>query len=336
MARWGRRPGPRPKEGGRGGRRSRGRPALLLFFLLFSWLFSAPLAARPAPPQARFTPRQWTAVSRVLGVPGEIRGDVFRVDLASSAGAVWMHGIPLAPGAIDPSWVCFGQQGGLGWMMGRLLLPAPRAQSVVGRLAPKGIEVTGVVDPLPGSSPTLSAVYFRKVGDPVALARQLKSALGHLLQPPAKPTALRPQGLDVAAIDQVVGSKGALEPGALVFRMSRPEVVKCCGVDQDPLLVYSGIPLGPATGLESRIAFQAAGAGAVVVGRLAVRHEEVSLVEQALAIFGIETVGLSDLLANESPRILFLQFFGRGKPLELAQGIRAALERIRRPVTSLP
>ncbi len=293
-----------------------------------------PCLPSPGSPQARLTPSRWAAVSRALGVPGEIRGDVFRVDLASPAGAVSLRGIRLAPGAIDSSWVAFGQEASLGWMMGRLLLPAQRAESVVGKLVSKGMEVTGVVDPLPGSTPTLSAVYFRGLGEPVALARQLGAALGQLLQRPPKPTAIGPAGLDVAALNQVVGSQGVLEPGAWVFRFPRPEAVKCCGVDQDPLLVYSGIALGPATGLESRIAFQPAGADSVVVGRFAVRHEEASRVEQALSTFGIEMLSLSEPLANEYPRILFLEFFGRGKPLELAQGVRAALERIHRPPPS--
>jgi hypothetical protein len=299
----------------------------------------APLAwpkqmPQPAPP-AHVAPGRWAAVAHALGLAGEIRGDVFRVDFSPFAGQVWMHGARLAPGAIEGSWVSFGQQGALGWMMGRLLVTAREGARITGLLARNGLDVTGVIDPLPGSSPALTAVYFRGMGDSEALAHTVKKALGPALRPAreASPRGLGP--LNAARIEQVLGRRGEPLSGALVFRISRPEQVKCCGLSNDPLLVFSGLPLGPATGVESRFAFQPEGARAVVSGRLAVRHEEAGPVERALNVFGIETVALAEPLPDEQPRIFFLHFFGRGNPLELAQGLRAAVERMHHlpPVT---
>lgn len=282
---------------------------------------------RPAAP-AHVAPGRWAAVAHALGLAGEIRGDVFRVDFASFAGHVWLHGVRLAPGAIDGSWVSFGQQGALGWMMGRLLLPAREGARISGLLARNGLEVTGVIDPLPGSSPAITAVYFRGMGDAAALAHRLKKALGPALRR-ARNARTRGIGrLDVARIERVLGRRGKPLSGALVFRVSRPEHVRCCGLSNDPLLVFSGLPLGPATGMESLIAFQPSGEHAVVWGRLAVRHEEVGPVERALNVFDIETVALAEPLPDEQPRIFFLHFFGKGKPLGLAQGLRAAVERM--------
>lgn len=295
----------------------------------------APLAWTQQAPPARVAPGRWAAVAHALGLPGEIRGEVFRVDFAPFAGSVWMHGVRLAPGAIDASWVSFGQQGALGWMLGRLLVPAREGDRITGLLAHNGLEVTGVLDPLPGSSPALAAVYFRGMGDAASLASALKKALGPALRAPRE-TAPRGIGrLDAAGIERVLGRRGEPLSGALVFRISRPEHVKCCGLSNDPLLVFSGLRLGPATGIESRFAFQPDGARAVVSGRLAVRREETGPVERALNVFGIETVALAEPLPDEQPRIFFLHFFGKGKPLELAQGLRAAIERMHHlpPVT---
>jgi Domain of Unknown Function (DUF1259) len=260
---------------------------------------------------------------------------VFRVDFAPFAGRVWMHRVPLAPGAIEESWASFGQQGALGWMIGRLLLPARQAARITGVMARNGLDVTGMIDPLPGSSPAITVVYFRGMGDAASLARTLKKALGPAVRPVPEAGARGLGGLETARIEQVLGRRGEPVSGALVFRIARPEQVKCCGLDNDPLLVFSGVRLGPATGVESRIAFQPEGVRAVVSGRLAVRHEEVGPVERALDVFGIETVALAEPLPDEQPRIFFLHFFGRGKPLELAQGLRAAIERMHHlpPVT---
>lgn len=299
----------------------------------------APLAWPQQPPQpaapAHVAPGRWAAVAHALGLAGEIRGEVFRVDFTPFAGNVWMHGVRLAPGEIDGSWVSFGQQGALGWMMGRLLVTAREGARITGVLARNGLEVTGVLDPLPGSSPAITAVYFRGMGEAEMLARTLKKALGPALRP-ARDARTREIGrLNAARIERVLGRPGEPVSGALVFRISRPEHVKCCGLANDPLLVFSGVPLGPATGVESRIAFQPEGARVVVSGRLAVRHDEAGPVERALEVFGIETVALAEPLPDEQPRIFFLHFFGKGKPLELAQGLRAAVERMHHlpPVT---
>jgi len=300
--------------------------------------------ATPAWPQrpprlevpARVAPGRWAAVAHALGLAGEIRGDVFRVDFATFAGQVWVHGVRLAAGAIAGSWVSFGQQGALGWMMGRLLVTARQGARITGLLARNGLEVTGVIDPLPGSSPAITAVYFRGMGNAAALAHTLKKTLGPALRPARNASARQIGRLDAARIERVLGRRGEPLSGALVFRIARPEHVKCCGLSNDPLLVFSGLPLGPATGVESRFAFQPEGAHTVVSGRLAVRHEEVGPVERALNVFGIETVALAEPFPDEQPRIFFLHFFGRGKPLELAQGLRAAIERMHHlpPVTT--
>jgi hypothetical protein len=305
-----------------------------MFLTLLPTLVRAQQTPRESP-SARVMPGQWAAVAQALGVAGEIRGDVFRVDFAPFAGRVWMRRVALAPGAIEESWASFGQQNVLGWMIGRLLLPAGEGARITGVMARDGLDVTAVIDPLPGSSPAITVVYFRGMGDVVGLARALKKSLGPALRPPPQAVSGELGRLDVTAIERVLGRRGEPDSGALVFRISRPEQVKCCGLSNDPLLVFSGLPLGPATGIDSRIAFQPEGLRAVVSGRLTLRHDEVGPVERALGVFGIETVALAEPLPDEQPRIFFLHFFGKGKPLELAQGLRAAIERMHHlpPVT---
>ena len=65
---------------------------------LLSTLVRAQQTPRESP-SARVMPGQWAAVAQALGVAGEIRGDVFRVDFAPFAGRVWVRRVALAPGA---------------------------------------------------------------------------------------------------------------------------------------------------------------------------------------------------------------------------------------------
>lgn len=309
--------------------------ALFLAAACVAFAGSAALARSRRAAQSGVAPAHWVAVAHALGVPGEIRGEVFRVDFSPALPRVRVGRVFLAPGALDPSWVSFGEQAALGWMVGRVTLTSAQARAAIGRLARAGIEVTGAIDPLPGASPSITTVYFREIGEAAPLARALKQALGPALRPPAGPRRIGVGRLNVAAIERILNRRGQPVSGALVFRIARPERIKCCGVPSDPLLVFSGLPLGPSTGVESRIAFQSLPAGALVVGRLAVLHDEISPVERAFSVFGIRTVALAEPLADEQPRISFLYFFGRGKTLELAGGLRAAIERIHHlpPVT---
>lgn len=295
--------------------------------LIFASVSALAWAQKPVP-LVHVAPGRWAQVAHALGVAGQIRGEVFRVDFAPLVDRELISSVRLAPGTIEQPWVTFGQEGGLGWMMGRLSLPASRCPAVAARLVRAGLQVSGIEDPLPGSRPAISVIYFRGMGNSVNLARQLKKALGDTIRPPRAGQASGIGRLDKAAIERVVGFLGRTDAGALVFHFARQETVKCCGLPNDPLLLYSGIRLVPASGLESRIAFQPAGAIAAVFGRLALTHGETDSVERALAAFGLQTVATSDPFADEYPRILFLYFFGKGKPLDLAQGVRAAIERI--------
>lgn len=287
--------------------------------------------------QAQITPREWQAVAHALGVPGEIRGEAFRVDFAPVVSQIVVRGARLGPASFGSCWATFLRQGDLGVMIGRLLLPAAKAPGIAGRLAGAGIDLSAEVAPYPGSSPAVVAVYFRATGEPARMAATLHKALGAMLRAPERLTRAEAGALDVNAINGVMGRSGQAESGALVFRLARPETLKCCGLPNDPLLVFSGIALGPETGFQSRIAFQGDRVRATVSGHLLLRREEIGPVERALAVFGIEMTSLAETFPDEEPRMLFLHFFGIGKPLDLAQGLRAAIERTRQtPVSPVP
>lgn len=283
-------------------------------------------AAAAAAAGAQVAPSRWEAVARALHVPGEVTGEAFRVEFAPLVRQVRMRGVLVQPGALEPPWAAFEQPGILGLMEGRLLLPAERAPQVTRELVRAGLRVTALIDPLPGSAPPVVAIHFRGLGDTPGLARQLHAALGRMLAPPSEYHTATAGGLDIHGIEKILGRAGEPVSGALVFHIARSENVKCCGMENDPLLVFSGIPLGPPMGVESRFAFQSAGAGAAVTGQLIVLGQEAGPVEHALEAFGIDTVSLAEPFVDEQPRMLALHLWGTGTAAEVASGLRAALE----------
>jgi hypothetical protein len=65
---------------------------------------------------------------------------------------------------------------------------------------------------------------------------------------------------------------------------------------------------------------------AVVDGDFAVAEGELQPVLKALRAGGIDIVAIHHHMSGETPRILFLHYWGRGKAAELAATVKKALE----------
>jgi len=85
-------------------------------------------------------------------------------------------------------------------------------------------------------------------------------------------------------------------------------------------------PAGP-MGVATAINFQSIGAGkAATTGDFVLIASEVSPVIQALRANDIAITALHSHMLTESPRLLFLHFWGEGDALALSRGLRAALD----------
>lgn len=79
-------------------------------------------------------------------------------------------------------------------------------------------------------------------------------------------------------------------------------------------------------GVNTWAAFGGADEGAVVDGDFAVTEPELQPVLKALRAGGIDIVAIHHHMTGESPRILFLHYWGRGPALGLARTLKAALD----------
>ncbi len=77
------------------------------------------------------------------------------------------------------------------------------------------------------------------------------------------------------------------------------------------------------------INFQDAGAGKVATtGDFVLTAEEVNPVISALEEHHIEVTALHNHMLNDEPRLFFMHFWGVGPAQSVAQGIKAALEKV--------
>ena len=114
-------------------------------------------------------------------------------------------------------------------------------------------------------------------------------------------------------LDAVFATKGEYKDG--VYKATFGRTTKMAETD-----------VGNAMGVNTWAAFAGTDDGAVVDGDFAMLESELQTVLKTLRKANIRIVAIHQHMTTEQPRIMFLHFWGTGKPEELASGIKAALD----------
>jgi hypothetical protein len=134
--------------------------------------------------------------------------------------------------------------------------------------------------------------------------------------------ATRPSdgGPSWAAVQQVLGGKGTMQPG---------DVLKFGFPRSDLRVTAGGVAVKPALALGSWVAFKRTGSSAsapvIAMGDLVLTEDEIAPVMQALQQGGVEQTAVHNHLLHESPRVMYMHIMAHGDPVKIARTIRAAL-----------
>jgi len=155
------------------------------------------------------------------------------------------------------------------------------------------------------------------------LARGVRDVLDAIVRvrtarPVTKRAAGTESGLDVARLDALLKLHGEHE--GQVYRVTAPRT--------DLRLREMDVDLGATMSPTSWAAFQGTAERTAVAGELMLLPSEVQPVIHALREARIGVVGIHDDSTREEPRVVFVSFWGTGRPEALATGIRKALDRL--------
>ncbi len=128
-------------------------------------------------------------------------------------------------------------------------------------------------------------------------------------------------------VDRVLAQAGKDQPGG-VHRFSWPRTDLAVQID--------GVPIEPELALGSWGAFQRMGGEAEVMGDLVLTGTEIAPVMAALEEGGFEILAIHNHLVNETPRLLYVHYDGRGDAEKLARALKAALGRSATPLAPPP
>jgi hypothetical protein len=301
---------------------------------------SAPAATAPAPPAAAPSsapaasvslspPIDEAAVASATGVEkpdkaadGSVKASFPRKDVD-----VTVDGWKLPPFMGLTSWAAFAPaKAGVAdaMVMGDLVLFADEVNPVMSVLLENGVEVTALHNHFFYDVPNVYFMHIGGEGSVAGLGKAVRLAMDkvaeirkHAPKPSTKygaPALPAKSNIDASKIEAALGVKGQAKDGMFKAVMGRQTTAAC------------GCPAGKAEGVNTWSAFAGTSDNAVVDGDFAVSDSELQSVLKTLRGAGVNVVAIHHHMTGETPRILFVHYWGRGKAEDLAGTIRKALD----------
>lgn len=261
-------------------------------------------------------------IERLTGLKGSYneKEGVFKVSFARGDIKSTAAGVTLMPPLGLTSWAAFIEAGEQVMMMGDTVLTEDQVNPVMSVALENGLEVTALHNHFFYDSPKVMFMHIDGMGDEETLARAVGKVYAKV-----KETMERKISFPIASIDpanttlnpdlisKVLGVKGDLKDG--VYKVTIGRKTKMHGFD-----------MGSAMGVNTWAAFAGSDKEAIVDGDFSMLESEVQGVLKKLRAANINVVAIHNHMTGESPRIIFLHYWGIGSTLDLAKGLKSALD----------
>ena len=288
---------------------------VLLSCAVASGAAAAPTGAPPRLNEAR--------IEELTGAKGKLdpKEGAFKVTVPRGDLEVRAAGVRVTPPMGLTSWAAFKRVGQHTAVMGDMVLLEDQVNPVMSAALDNGLEVTALHNHFLWDTPRVMFMHIGGMGDEEALAgavgkvfAKIAETSGGKGESPHADIDPAATSLDPSKIDAVLRSKGDLKDG--VYKVAFGRTTR-----------MHGESMGNTMGVNTWAAFAGSDTLAVVDGDFAMLESELRAVLKALRGAGIDIVAIHQHMAGESPRIMFLHYWGVGSTTDLARGIRAALDK---------
>src|SRR5262252_661718 len=261
-------------------------------------------------------------LEQLTGAKGELneKEGVFKVNAPRTDLAVTTAGVKMTPPMGLTSWAAFQPMGPQTMVMGDIVLLEDQVNPVMSVALTNGLEVTALHNHFFWDTPKVMFMHIGGMGSEETLAGAVgkvfatiketsggKGTVPHAELDPAK-TSLAP-----TPIEDILGVKGQMANGVYKVTIGRTTTM-------------DGHDVGNAMGVNTWAAFVGSDEQAVVDGDFAMLEPELQSVLKALRAAGINIVAIHNHIETESPRIVFLHYWGVGPTTALAKGLKTALD----------
>jgi hypothetical protein len=261
-------------------------------------------------------------IEELTGLKGTYneKENVFKVSFPRSDLKVTAGGVKITPPMGLTACVAFTRMDDHVMIMGDTVLTEDQVNPVMSIALENDLEVTALHNHFFGDSPKMMFMHIGGMGDEEKLATavgkvyaKIKATLGGKGKFPTAQIDPAKTSLDPKKIDSVLGLKGDLANGVYKVTIGRSTEM-------------SGQKVGNVMGVNTWAAFVGSDNSAVVDGDFAMHENELQNVLKALRKADINIVAIHNHMTEEKQRIIFLHFWGLGKTIDLAQGLKNALD----------
>jgi hypothetical protein len=220
------------------------------------------------------------------------------------------------------SWAAFTPAPGGAMLMGDTVLFEDEVNPAMSAALDAGLEVTALHNHFFFDQPKIYFMHIGGMGDVRQLAAGVRSVYDRVAQvraaqatpagsfPGDIPT---PSSISAGPIEEAFGTKAQSSGGMVKIVIGRTAQMH-------------GTTVGNEMGVNTWAAFAGSDEQAVVDGDFAMLESEVQPVLKAMRGEGINIVAIHQHMTHESPRYVFLHYWGKGKAVVLARAVKKALD----------
>jgi hypothetical protein len=268
-----------------------------------------------------------TVIETAIGLKGMLNAEeaVFKIAVPRTDVKITVDGAVLPPFMGVTSWAAFkADPSGGAMLMGDLVLFEDEVNPVMSALLDRGLTVTALHDHFFFSTPPVYFMHVGGVGPTATLAAgvraafdQIKAIRGTTPQPGTGfghaplPTV---NAVSAPPLEAIFGGKAATKDGMVKFVIGRTATMGC------------GCTVGKEMGINTWAAFMGNDAQAVVDGDFATVAGELQTVLKKLRGAGINIIAIHSHMEDDSPKYIFLHYWGVGPAATLALGVKSALD----------
>lgn len=274
--------------------------------------------------ELKFDPSVIESTTGLKGTRIEAEG-VFKISSPRKDLPVTIDGWKMPPFMGLTSWAAFSSGGkSEAMVMGDLVLFEDEVNPVMSAALTRGLEVTALHNHFFFDQPRVYFMHIGGEGKVADLAAGVKAAFDAVTKVRAEHRELarsfgasalpEKSAISAAALEKIFGAKAQQNEGMAKFVFGREVKMEC------------GCPAGKEMGVNTWAAFAGSDENAVVDGDFAAAANELQGVLKSLRADGINIVAIHSHMTEETPRIIFLHYWGRGKAADLAASVKKALD----------
>ena len=261
-------------------------------------------------------------IEKLTGVKGKLDAaeNVFKVSVPRNDLAVTVAGVKMIPAMGLTSWAGFQVAGDQFMVMGDMVLQEDQINPVMSAALDNGLEVTGLHNHFLWDKPRIMFMHIGGMGNLETLATGVGKVFAKVQETHSgkKPAAAikfdaAKTSLDPKPIETIIGASA--EKTGEVYKVTLGRTTQ-----------MNGHSAGKAMGVNTWAVFAGSNEKAIVEGDFAMLESELQGVLKALRGAGINIVAIHHHMVNETPKIVFLHYWGTGSVSDLAKGIKTALD----------